>query len=165
MHKIIKNIFSTEQCNNLIEIASGNLSEKVVTHTGQEISRSYQNEKWKYFFTRLHKTDIQQHFETVDKKLPEYEIISFRTMHYPAGAMIGRHTDSYMKEDGESNTGFIIQLTDPNFYGGGYLRMANELIELDQGDAVLYSYDTPHEVTKIKSGNRWIASIRLLLKR
>lgn len=70
-----------------------------------------------------------------------------------------------MKQDGESNTGLIIQLTDPNFYKGGYLRMSNELIELNKGDAVLYSYDTPHEVTKIKSGDRWIASIRLLLKR
>ena len=43
--------------------------------------------------------------------------------------------------------------------------MSNEIIELNQGDGVLYSYNTPHEVTKIKTGNRWIASIRMLQKR
>ena len=86
-------------------------------------------------------------------------------MHYPPGAMIGRHTDTYMEQDGVSDTGLIVQLTDSKLYKGGYLRMSNEIMELNKGDAVLYSYDTPHEVTKVKQGDRMIASIRMLLKR
>ncbi len=166
MHKVLKNIFTEQQCDSLIETVSSNtLSEKIISNSGEKMSRAYLNEKWQYFFTRLFRKEIQEHFDIINQSLIDYDIVSFRTMHYPKGASIGRHTDSYMKQDGESNTGLIIQLTEPNVYKGGYLRMSNELIELNKGDAVLYSYDTPHEVTKIKSGDRWIASIRLLLKR
>lgn len=171
MHKVLKNIFTEEQCDSLIETVSSNtLSKKIITNSGEERTRTYLNDKWQYYFTRLLRKDIQEHFDIINQTLIGYDIISFRTMHYPQGALIGRHTDAWMQEDGESNTGLIIQLTDPNFYKGGHLRMwqndwegRNELMELDKGDAVLYSYDTPHEVSKIKSGDRWIASIRLLI--
>ena len=166
MHKVLKNIFTEQQCDSLIETVSSNtLSEKIISNSGEEMSRAYLNDQWQYFFTRLFRKEIQEHFDIINQTLIDYDIVSFRTMHYPQGALIGRHTDGYMKQDGESNTGLIIQLTDPNCYKGGYLRMSNEVMELNKGDAVLYSYDTPHEVTKIKSGDRWIASIRLLLKR
>ena len=165
MHKIYKNIFTPKQCQNLIQILNSNISEHVETNTGEKIIRSYLNEKWQYFFTRFHNTEVKTFIESINKKMSNYDIISFRTIHYPPGAMIGRHTDTYMEQDGKSDTGLIIQLTDPTKYRGGYLRMSNELMELDQGDGVLYSYDTPHEVTKIKSGDRWIASVRMLQKR
>ena len=141
MHKIYKNIFTPKQCQNLIQILNSNISEHVETNTGEKIIRSYLNEKWQYFFTRFHNTEVKTFIESINKKMSNYDIISFRTMHYPPGAMIGRHTDTYMEQ------------------------MSNELMELNQGDGVLYSYDTPHEVTKIKSGDRWIASVRMLHKR
>jgi len=165
VHKVIKNILNTSQCDDLISLLNSKLSDNVVTSTGETVLRTYLNEKWKYFFTRYNSSEVSVFCEAIQKILPDYDIVSFRTMHYPPGAMIGRHTDTYMEQDGVSDTGLIIQLTDTKLYKGGYLRMSNEIMELNKGDAVLYSYDTPHEVTKVKHGDRMIASIRMLLKR
>ena len=165
MHKIFRNIFTNKQCENLKKFLKTDLSEKIKTNTGAIVTRTYLNEKWQYYFSRLLDSETIEYQNAIYSKIKNYEIVSFRTMHYPPGAMIGRHTDTYMEQDGESDTGLIIQLTEPNSYKDGHLRMSNEIIELNQGDGVLYSYNTPHEVTKIKTGNRWIASIRMLQKR
>ena len=50
-----------------------------------------------------------------------------------------------------------------SFAGGSFL-IGNDLrqiIELDQGDAVIYDYSHMHEVKKIKSGKRWIINVRV----
>jgi predicted 2-oxoglutarate/Fe(II)-dependent dioxygenase YbiX len=56
-------------------------------------------------------------------------------------------------------------LSNSNEFTGGDLIMGKELMTLNMGSGVMYSYvGEPHAVTPIKEGTRWIASVRLLRK-
>jgi predicted 2-oxoglutarate/Fe(II)-dependent dioxygenase YbiX len=70
-----------------------------------------------------------------------------------------------MDEEGETNFGLIVQLNDPNSYKGGFLTIENELIALNVGDGVIYSYDEKHGVKTIKESDRWILNVRMFIEK
>ena len=163
MPQVYKNFLAEDECQEIIDFTTKEtLSEKVKTTTGAEITRQYQSPRWKYIFTRIQLAELQKYVDKINNTIPSHEVTSIRTLEYPAGALMGRHNDAALPEEGGSDTGFIIQLTHPDLYKGGYLIMAKEVMELNQGDAVLYYYATPHRVTKIKNGTRIICNVRLL---
>ena len=104
----------------------------------------------------------KKYIDKINNIFTDYTVVSLRTLRYPYKACMGQHTDAPLPEEGNSNAGLIIQLTDPNMYKGGGLFMGKELIELEQGDSALYSYTTPHRVTQILKGVRIICNVRLL---
>jgi predicted 2-oxoglutarate/Fe(II)-dependent dioxygenase YbiX len=87
-------------------------------------------------------------------------------MLYEAGNWLRNHLDSPKNEhEGDSTHSLNIMLSEKESFTGGSFLIGNEqrqIIELDQGDAVLYDYSHMHEVKKIKSGERWIINVRLL---
>lgn len=162
MPQVYKNFLAEDECQEIIDFTTKEtLSEKVKTTTGAEITRQYQSPRWKYIFTRIELAEFQKYVDKINNTIPSHEVTSIRLLEYPVGALMGRHNDAALPEEGESHAGFIIQLTHPDLYTGGYLMMANEVMELNQGDAVLYYYMTPHRVTKIKNGTRIICNVRL----
>ncbi len=166
MAQIYKNFLTEDECQEIIDFTSSEtLSEKVETITGALITRQYQSPRWGYIFTRIQLDELQKYVDRINDTFTEFSVTSIRTLLYPTGALMGRHNDAALPEEGDSDAGFIIQLTDPDMYKGGHLLMANEVMEMKPGDGVLYRYMTPHMVTKIKSGTRVICNVRLLKNR
>ena len=59
-----------------------------------------------------------------------------------------------------SDISVIIQITDPAAYTGGAMIVSGQLIELDLGDMIFYTYDVEHEITPIKNGIRYVINLR-----
>ena len=162
----IRNLFTPEICQELISETS-KLGEDFVTFAGNKGKRTIINGKWSPVPFNLHRWTIEEskkYCEILSEALPEYEIVSFRVMNYPPGSFISNHHDAWMPEEGESDSGLIVQLNDPSSYKGGYLTIENEYIPLEVGDGVVYHYAELHGVKTVKESDRWILNVRLKTK-
>jgi hypothetical protein len=160
--KYFRKILDSKQCKSIIDRIE-ELPQKVESFTGEIVERLHVSPEWNYNFYRLGKNEIIDIIEIIESKVP-FEIVSFRIMHYPTGAKIGRHKDGWHPVDGPSDCGMTIQLSNPDDYVGGEFFMNDKVTSLHQGDGLYYTYDEPHEVKKIRHGERWIASIRAKLR-
>ena len=160
--KYFRNVLDADQCESLIKMLPG-LPEKVETGSGKIIDRLHISPQWNYNFYRLGREEVLDIIKIVEAKISA-DIVSFRIMHYPAGASIGAHVDSWHPVDGPSDCGMTIQLNNPKNYVGGEMLMNHTVTDLDQCDGISYTYDEPHEVKKIRFGERWIASLRAKLR-
>lgn len=160
--KYYRKILAKEQCQSIIELVP-TLSENVTTFANETIKRLHVSPEWHYNFYRLGKQEVLEHVEIIQEKLA-FDITSFRVMHYPAGALMGEHNDSWHPLDGPSDCGMTIQLNNPTEYSGGDFYMNSKNTNLDIGDGIFYTYDEPHYVKKILHGERWIVSLRAKLR-
>lgn len=77
------------------------------------------------------------------------------------GGFYKRHRDIILEQNPQRIVSCVVQLSNPNNYSGCRLVFdaKSELISpdkfLDQGDAVFFLSDEPHEVTPIESGTRY----------
>jgi predicted 2-oxoglutarate/Fe(II)-dependent dioxygenase YbiX len=91
----------------------------------------------------------------------DIELAYARILKYNKTCFIQKHLDTYRPEyQKESDISLILQLNDPNDYVGGAMIVNKQLIELQPGDAVYYTYDEVHEVKVIKSGIRYVLNLR-----
>ena len=157
-----KDVLPKAICEELIATVP-NMSEMFESFSGQVLPRKEINRDWSYNFYRISKDEASSYFKYIEAILPNAEIKSFRLIHYPPKTRIGLHRDGWMESDGESNHGLIIQLNDPQSYKGGHLMVNNIMMNMNIGDATLYHYSDPHEVKMVKSGNRWIANLWLMM--
>lgn len=97
---------------------------------------------------------------SINKEIPNIKIIDPRILKYKAGGFINSHRDGPPKDFEFTDTSVTIQLCEPTQYTGGELIIEGKLFSLLPGDAVVYHYDTLHEVKKIKSGTRYVMNIR-----
>ena len=170
MHKVVDNILTKDQIASLLtfepkEIKDRTLHRVVTNHAGNLAPRRYTNEQWKYVFTRYDQNEFVDIAESINIAFPDFDIVSLRTIYYSKGSSMGIHTDIWDEQEGFSDHGLIIMLSDSNEFTGGNLIMSKELMTLNMGSGVLYSYvGEPHAVTPVKEGTRWIASVRLLCK-
>lgn len=165
MRKVVDNILNNDQIKQLISFAQNDLTDDVTNHAGHVVPRRYTNEQWKYVFTRYDQNEFIDIAESINTAFPDFDIVSLRTMYYSKGSSMGIHTDSSDEREGLSDHGLIIMLSNSNEFTGGNLIMSKELMTLNMGSGVLYSYvGEPHAVTPVKEGTRWIASVRLLCK-
>jgi predicted 2-oxoglutarate/Fe(II)-dependent dioxygenase YbiX len=163
MPRIIRNLLIPEICQKLI-VTTPVLDENFVTFTGESGKRKIVNDKWSPVPFNLYRWSIKEsskYCKIINDALPDYTIKSFRVINYPPGSFISDHHDYWMKEEGETDSGLIVQLNDPNSYKGGYLTIENELIALDVGDGVVYSYAEKHGVKTVKESDRWILNVRM----
>jgi predicted 2-oxoglutarate/Fe(II)-dependent dioxygenase YbiX len=114
-----------------------------------------------FYMHQLSKVESQKYCDLIYSHIPNVTTTAVRIMHYPTGSCMTDHLDGWSEIDGESNSGLIVQLNDPQSYMGGYLNIEREFIDLNVGDAVHYGYEHLHGVSKIKESERWILSVRL----
>jgi predicted 2-oxoglutarate/Fe(II)-dependent dioxygenase YbiX len=167
MPRIVRNLLTPEICQELIEKTPA-LTENFVTFTGESGKRKIVNSKWSPVSFNLYRWTIDEslnYCKNISEAIPECIIKSFRVINYPPGSFISDHYDAWMDEEGETNFGLIVQLNDPNSYKGGFLTIENELIALNVGDGVIYSYDEKHGVKTIKESDRWILNVRMFIEK
>lgn len=160
--KYHRRILTAKQCQHIIDLVP-TLSKNVTTFANETVERLHVSPEWNYNFYRLAKDEVLEHIESIESQIP-FTITSFRVMHYPTGAMIGEHNDSWHPIDGPSDCGMTIQLNSPIDYTGGDFYMNSKATNLDIGDGIFYTYDEPHYVKKILDGERWIVSLRAKLR-
>lgn len=167
MPRIVRNILSPDICQELIDVTP-NLSDQFTTFSGNNGKRIIINNKWSPVPFNLHRwtpEESKKYCDILNELLPEYKIISFRVIQYPPGSFISNHYDAWLEEEGESDSGLIIQLNNPTTYKGGYLTIENELIPLQAGDGVIYDYSELHGVKTVKESDRWILNVRMFTEK
>jgi predicted 2-oxoglutarate/Fe(II)-dependent dioxygenase YbiX len=100
-------------------------------------------------------------WEEVKHKLVGYDLVYARVLKYNRGCFIQPHTDSYNQGQQQSDYSCIIQLNDPDTYRGGLPSIDTRLFYLEQGDALVYSYDETHGVEPVQKGIRYVVNLRL----
>lgn len=95
---------------------------------------------------------------TVGSKL---ELVYCRVLKYGLNGHIVKHVDAYAsKWQKENDISIIIQLSDPGKYRGGELIISKELMDLQPGDMLIYTYEHEHEVKPVKDGLRYVINLR-----
>lgn len=90
-------------------------------------------------------------------KLKPYGIKSIplvKFMRYEAGDNLARHTDFDKYGVDKIYKTFLIQLSDSDEYVGGDLIVGKDIQSKEQGTLSIINPTTPHEVTKVISGQR-----------
>lgn len=90
----------------------------------------------------------------------DVKLIYCRVLKYNSTCFIPNHVDSTSNLQQDSDLSVIIQLNAPDSYIGGAMIVSKQLIELQSGDAVFYTYDHEHEVKTIKQGVRYVLNLR-----
>lgn len=89
------------------------------------------------------------------------ELVYCRILKYGLNGHIVKHTDNYLESvQNPSDLSIIIQLSDPKEYKGGQLIISKELMDLQQGDMLAYTYEHEHEVKPVKDGIRYVINLR-----
>ena len=165
--KVYKNIFTPQICAELINMVP-TLSKNFTTFAGVETTRKLESTRRSdiaFYLNQLSESESQKYCDMIYSHIPNVRATAFRIMHYPTGSCIRDHRDTWAAIDGESNSGLIIQLNDPNSYEGGYLAIEREFINLDIGDGVYYGYEDLHGVSTIKESDRWILNVRMFTEK
>jgi predicted 2-oxoglutarate/Fe(II)-dependent dioxygenase YbiX len=76
---------------------------------------------------------------------------------YSAGDFFDRHTDNYpgLEIELDRKLTMTLQLSDPNDYQSGSLKVFQHSQPKTQGTAIIYPSFFSHQVEKIQSGTRW----------
>lgn len=89
------------------------------------------------------------------------ELVYARVLKYNRTCFIPSHIDTYDNNfQRENDLSVIIQLNSPADYEGGTMIVSKQLIELEPGDSVFYTYEHEHQVSKIKRGIRYVLNLR-----
>lgn len=167
MIKVLKCILTPKQCNSIISFCEQHIgsTEKIETFIGNTYGRYYQNPRGWFRVFRMTREECKEYCNQIENFLPGFKVVSFRPMLYEEGNWLRNHLDSPTNDhEGASTNSLNIMLSEKGSFTGGSFLIGNEqrqIIDLDQGDAILYDYDQMHEVKKIKSGRRWIINVRV----
>jgi predicted 2-oxoglutarate/Fe(II)-dependent dioxygenase YbiX len=166
MIRVIKNVLTPEQCSDIIEFCTTvDLSGEIETFIGNTYGRHFINPRGGFNVYRMSRDESLKYCRQIESAIPGTTVISFRPMCYETGAYLRNHLDaSSNPEEGDSDHSLNIMLSAENEFTGGQFIIGNEsrqIIELEQGDAIMYDYSLFHEVKKIKTGNRWIINVRV----
>lgn len=112
------------------------------------------------------KEEFKNVWATVKQQLSEtlkcdVELVYCRVLKYGLNGYITKHVDGYSeKYQQENNLSVIIQLSEPDNYKGGELIISKELMDLQPGDLLAYTYEHEHEVKPVKAGVRYVINLR-----
>jgi hypothetical protein len=119
-----------------------------------------------FLLSKYTKEEFKNIWQEVKPKLvnelsSDVELVYCRILKYGLNGHIVKHTDSYFESrQNPSDLSIIIQLSDPNSYKGGQLIISKELMDLQQGDMLIYTYEHEHEVKPVKEGIRYVINLR-----
>lgn len=137
-----------------------NLSNQVVID-GQTVDRHAPSAIGHFMLSKFTIEEFEPVWQEIQPQIPGYDLIYARVLKYNKGCFIQPHTDSYSQGQLESDMSLIIQLNDPESYAGGLPTVNDETLYLNQGDAVMYSYDQNHGVNPVRKGIRYVVNLRL----
>ena len=149
-HNTIQKVFDLyHNSTNRVEIDTKLVDRHAPSAIGHFMLSKFTNEEFDFLW------------EEVKHELVEYDLVYARVLKYNKGCFIQPHTDSYNQGQQESDYSCIVQLNDPSTYRGGLPSIDTRLFYLEQGDALVYSYDETHGVEPVQKGIRYVVNLRL----
>lgn len=114
-----------------------------------------------FLVTKFSHEEFDFAWKKIKTALPNCNLVEARILKYSLGSHIPPHLD--MHEAQESDLSVILQLNHPDDYKGGDMMIDGELVEMNQGDMVYYTYDVRHGVMQVKNGSRYVVNLRCKL--
>jgi predicted 2-oxoglutarate/Fe(II)-dependent dioxygenase YbiX len=132
---------------------------------GEWTERHFSSTVGHFLLSEFTEKEINPVWETVKPKLDlqlncNTKLVYARILKYNKTCFIQNHVDGYDPNQQENDISLILQLNSPNLYNGGAMIVSKQLIDLEPGDAVFYTYEHEHEVKPIKSGVRYVLNLR-----
>ncbi len=175
---VLGNLLSDEECDALIELAKPRLARSltVATKTGGEEVNDDRTSNGMFFQRGEH--DVVKRLEARLARLldwPEENGEGLQILHYRPGAEYKPHYDyfdpvdpgtpSILKRGGQRVATIVMYLAEPDKGGGTTFPDVNLVVAPKRGNAVFFSYDRPHPVTRtlhggapVVAGEKWIAT-------
>lgn len=107
--------------------------------------------------TKYTSTKNEELIKFLENKLNQWGVKSIplvKFMRYQTGDNLARHTDFSKYGVDIIYKTYLIQLSNSNEYEGGDLIVGKEIASREQGSLSIINPTTPHEVTKVISGER-----------
>jgi prolyl 4-hydroxylase len=175
---VFGNLLSDQECDDLIELAKPRLARSltVSTKTGGEEVNDDRTSNGMFFQRGEH--DVVRRIEARLARLlnwPEENGEGLQILHYRPGAEYKPHYDYFdpvepgtptiLKRGGQRVATIVMYLAEPEKGGGTTFPDVNLEVAPKRGNAVFFSYDRPHPVTRtlhggapVLAGEKWIAT-------
>ncbi|MBC7469312.1 MAG: 2OG-Fe(II) oxygenase [Ramlibacter sp.] len=175
---VLGNLLSDEECEALIELAKPRLARSltVATKTGGEEVNEDRTSNGMFFQRGEH--EVVRRLEARLARLldwPEENGEGLQILHYRPGAQYKPHYDYFdpvepgtptiLKRGGQRVATIVMYLAEPDKGGGTTFPDVNLVVAPKRGNAVFFSYDRPHPVTRtlhggapVLEGEKWIAT-------
>ena len=175
---VLGNLLSDEECDALIELAKPRLARSltVATKTGGEEVNEDRTSNGMFFQRGEH--EVVRRLEARLARLldwPEENGEGLQILHYRPGAEYKPHYDYFdpvepgtptiLKRGGQRVATIVMYLAEPDKGGGTTFPDVNLVVAPKRGNAVFFSYDRPHPVTRtlhggapVLEGEKWIAT-------
>ena len=175
---VFGNLLSDQECDELIELAKPRLARSLTVASqtgGEEVNESRTSNGM--FFQRG-ETGVVKRLEVRLACLlnwPEENGEGLQILHYRPGAEYKPHFDYFdpaeagtptiLKRGGQRVATIVMYLAEPEKGGGTTFPDVNLVVAPKRGNAVFFSYDRPHPVTRtlhggapVLAGEKWIAT-------
>ena len=175
---VLGNLLSEQECDELIALAKPRMARSltVATKTGGEEVNDDRTSNGMFF--QRGENDVVRRLETRLAHLlswPEENGEGLQILHYRPGAEYKPHFDYFdpvepgtptiLKRGGQRVATIVMYLAEPAKGGGTTFPDVNLVIAPKRGNAVFFSYDRPHPVTRtlhggapVLAGEKWIAT-------
>ncbi|MCY7320104.1 MAG: 2OG-Fe(II) oxygenase [Ramlibacter sp.] len=175
---VFGSLLSDQECDELIALARPRLARSLTVATktgGEEVNDDRTSSGM--FFTRG-ESDVVRRLEARLARLlnwPEENGEGLQILHYRPGAEYKPHYDYFdpvepgtptiLKRGGQRVATIVMYLAEPEKGGGTTFPDVNLVVAPKRGNAVFFSYDRPHPVTRtlhggapVLAGEKWIAT-------
>jgi prolyl 4-hydroxylase len=175
---VFGNLLSDEECDELIALAKPRMARSltVATKTGGEEVNDDRTSNGMFF--QRGENDVVKRLEARLARLlnwPEENGEGLQILHYRPGAEYKPHYDYFdpvepgtptiLKRGGQRVATIVMYLAEPDKGGGTTFPDVNLMVAPKRGNAVFFSYDRPHPVTRtlhggapVLAGEKWIAT-------
>ncbi len=175
---VVGNLLSDQECDELIELAKPRLARSLTVATktgGEEVNDDRTSNGM--FFQRGEHGVVQRLEQRLARLLnwPEENGEGLQVLHYRPGAEYKPHYDYFdpaepgtptiLKRGGQRVATVVMYLSEPEKGGGTTFPDVNLEVAPKRGNAVFFSYDRPHPVTRtlhggapVLAGEKWIAT-------
>ena len=175
---VFGNLLSDQECDELIELAKPRMARSltVATKTGGEEVNDDRTSNGMFF--QRGENDVVRRLETRLANLlnwPQENGEGLQILHYRPGAEYKPHFDYFdpvepgtptiLKRGGQRVATIVMYLAEPEKGGGTTFPDVNLVVAPKRGNAVFFSYDRPHPVTRtlhggapVLAGEQWIAT-------
>ena len=175
---VFGNLLSDQECDELIELAKPRLARSltVASQTGAEEVNESRTSNGMFF--QRGETGVVKRLEARLASLlnwPEENGEGLQILHYRPGAEYKPHFDYFdpaepgtptiLKRGGQRVATIVMYLAEPEKGGGTTFPDVNLVVAPKRGNAVFFSYDRPHPVTRtlhggapVLAGEKWIAT-------
>lgn len=146
-------VFTPEECEYIKSFYNTEIE-----HSSNEVQKYGDvNIKFSNSSTKYTSTQNEELIKFLENKLNQYGVKSIplvKFMRYETGDNLARHTDFSKYGVDIIYKTYLIQLSKSDDYSGGDLIVGKDVQSREQGSLFIINPTTPHEVTKVLSGER-----------